>query len=126
MQDGAPVPGVAAAAVQEARHAAGNIVLANCGASRSRRSATEDKGSLVTIGPIRLPSPTLDGSSCRGLWRGWPGLLIHVMLLIGFRNRFIVVFQWAWSFWSYYCGARLITGPLRRAHDEPRAERRAG
>jgi NADH dehydrogenase len=45
-------------------------------------------------------------------WLAW--LLVHVMFLIGFRNRFIVMFQWAWSFISYDRGARLITGPLRR------------
>ena len=45
-------------------------------------------------------------------WFAW--LLIHITFLIGFRNRFIVVFQWAWSFVSYDRGARLITGPIRR------------
>ena len=48
-------------------------------------------------------------------WLAW--LLIHVMFLIGFRNRFLVIFQWAWSFISYDRGARLITGPIRREPD---------
>ena len=124
MQDGAPVPGVAAAAVQEARHAAGNIVRKLRGEPLAP-FRYRDKGSLATIGRsaavadfgwLKLSGPLA--------WLAW--LLIHVMLLIGFRNRFIVVFQWAWSFWSYDRGARLITGPLRRAQNEPRAERRAG
>ena len=47
------------------------------------------------------------------------------MFLIGFRNRFVVVFQWAWSFLSYDRGARLITGPIYRAPEQARAERPA-
>jgi NADH dehydrogenase len=39
------------------------------------------------------------------------------MFLIGFRNRFLVIFQWAWSFASYDRGARLITGPIQREPD---------
>ncbi len=53
-------------------------------------------------------------------WLAW--LLIHVMFLIGFRNRFIVMFQWIWSFVSYDRGARLITGPLRRDTDPAAAD----
>jgi NADH:quinone reductase (non-electrogenic) len=56
-------------------------------------------------------------------WLTW--LLLHLLFLVGFRNRLIVLFQWAWSFVSYDRGARLITGPLRRKPDQPRAERRA-
>lgn len=123
--DGVPVPGVAPAAMQEARHTAKNIVLALEGkpllAFRYR-----DKGSLATIGrsaavadlgKIKLSGPVA--------WLAW--LFIHILFLIGFRNRALVLFQWAWSFFSYDRGARLITGPLhvaddlRRAGDTPRA-----
>jgi len=45
--------------------------------------------------------------------------------LVGFRNRVIVLYQWAWSFLSYDRGARLITGPLHRTPEQPRAERRS-
>ena len=45
------------------------------------------------------------------------------MFLIGFRNRVLVVLQWAWSFRSYDRGARLITGPIYRGPDQARAER---
>ena len=45
-------------------------------------------------------------------WLAWSGL--HIFYLIGFRNRFIVMFEWAWAYFSYQRGARLITGNLER------------
>jgi NADH dehydrogenase len=122
MQDGAPVPGVAPAAVQEARHTANNILRAVRGETllpfRYR-----NKGSLATVGrsaavadfgKLKLSGPLA--------WFAW--LVLHLMFLVGFRNRVIVLFQWLWSFISYDRGARLITGPLKRDPEQPRAERR--
>jgi NADH dehydrogenase len=120
--NGVHVPGVAPAAMQEGRHAARNAL-------RSLRGEPmlpfvyEDKGSLATIGRSSAVADlrrfTLSGPLA---WMAW--LLLHLMFLVGFRNRAIVVFQWAWSFFSYDRGARLITGPLRRDPDPNRAERR--
>jgi hypothetical protein len=53
-------------------------------------------------------------------------LFIHLFFLIGFRNRFVVMFQWAWSYITYDRGARLITGPLPRLHDEAGQEGASG
>jgi len=53
-------------------------------------------------------------------WMAW--LALHLVFLVGFRNRAIVLFQWAWSFLSYDRGARLITGPLRRKPKPAHAE----
>src|SRR5439155_1056722 len=44
-------------------------------------------------------------------WLAW--LLVHIAFLIGFRNRFLVLFEWAWAYVSWQRGARLITGPWR-------------
>jgi NADH:ubiquinone reductase (H+-translocating) len=41
-------------------------------------------------------------------WMAW--LMVHIVFLIGFRNRFAVLFNWAWSYFTYQRGARLITG----------------
>jgi len=120
MQDGAPVPGVAPAAIQEARHAAQNIV-------RSLRGENmlpfryRNKGSLSTIGRSAAVAD-LGRIKLSGMpaWLAW--LLVHVLFLVGFRNRFIVVFQWAWSFISYDRGARLITGPLRRGTERAQVD----
>jgi NADH dehydrogenase len=81
----------------------------------------KDKGSLATIGrsaavadmgKLKLSGPIA--------WLAWLG--VHILFLIGFRNRFVVLFEWAWSFFSYDRGARLITGPLRREPNQARSE----
>jgi NADH dehydrogenase len=106
--DGEPVPGVAPAAIQEGRHAAKNILR------RVRGEATLpfhylDKGSLATIGRA---SAVAEMGSLRlsGLiaWLAW--LFIHILFLIGFRNRYLVLSEWAWGYVTYERGARLITG----------------
>jgi NADH dehydrogenase len=111
-QDGVQVPAVAPAATQAGRHAARNILRALHG-EPTLPFRYQNKGSLATIGrsaavanfgKVKLSGPIA--------WVAW--LLLHLLFLVGFRNRFIVVFQWAWSFISYDRGARLITGPLRR------------
>ena len=122
LSDGAPVPAVAPAAMQEARHAARNVIRAARG-EPTRPFRYKDKGSLATIGRsaavadlgwIKLSGPVA--------WVAW--LLLHLLFLVGFRNRAIVVFQWAWSFISYDRAARLITGPLRRPPDTSAASAR--
>ena len=114
-QDGVPVPGVAPAAIQEAAHAAHNIMCSIRGEPRSA-FRYHDKGSLTTIGRsaavAQMGRFQLSGPIA---WLAW--LFIHVMFLVGFRNRVLVIIQWAWSFFSYDRGARLITGPLRRETD---------
>jgi NADH:ubiquinone reductase (H+-translocating) len=114
-QDGALVPGVAPAAMQEARHTAKNILRSIRGQA-ALPFRYHDKGSLATIGRksavAQIGSFKLSGVIA---WLAW--LLIHMLFLIGFRNRFLVMFQWAWSFFSYDRGARLITGPIRREPD---------
>src|SRR5262249_19055426 len=112
-QDGKPVPGVAPAAMQAAWHAVSNIERALKGQPR-QPFTYRDKGSLATIGRA---SGVADFGRVKltGLlaWLAW--LFIHSLLLIGFRNRFVVLFEWAWSYVSYDRGARLITGPLARS-----------
>jgi NADH dehydrogenase len=122
MQDGAPIPGVAPAAIQEARHAAENILRSLRGEARLP-FRYRDKGSLATIGRSAAVADLgwfkLSGTAA---WLAW--LFVHLLFLIGFRNRFIVIFQWAWSFITYDRGARLITGPLRRDGDKAREARK--
>ncbi len=71
-----------------------------------------DKGSLATIG--RAAGVAQFGKvhiSGFVAWLSW--LFIHIFFLIGFRNRLIVLIQWAWSYFTYERGARLITGDTR-------------
>jgi NADH dehydrogenase len=110
-QDKAPVPAVAPAAMQEGRHAASNILRMIAG-KPTLAFRYVNKGSLATIGRSAAVAD-LGTIKLSGLlaWVAWLGL--HLVFLVGFRNRAIVLFEWAWSFLSYDRGARLITGPLR-------------
>jgi len=114
-QDGAPVPAVAPAAMQEGRHATQNILRAIAG-KPTLPFRYVNKGSLATIGRSAAVAD-LGRVRLSGLlaWMAWLGL--HLLFLVGFRNRVLVLFEWAWSFLSYDRGARLITGPIRRKPD---------
>ncbi len=107
-QDGKPVPGVAPAAVQSGRHVVKNILASIQGEPRKPFHYT-DKGSLATIGRARAVAD-LGFASLSGFiaWLAW--LVIHIALLIGFKNRFVVLIQWAWSYLAFDRGSRLIHG----------------
>jgi NADH dehydrogenase len=105
--NGHPVPGVAPAAIQMGRWAAKNIIrdLEN---QPRRDFAYLDKGSLATIG--RAAAVAEFGKlhiSGFVAWLAW--LLIHVFFLIGFRNRVLVMMEWAWSYVTFQKSSRLIT-----------------
>jgi NADH:quinone reductase (non-electrogenic) len=107
-QNGKPVPGVAPAAIQMGRHAAAGILRALRGLP-ARPFRYRDKGSLATIGRASAVADfgrfTLSGYPA---WLAW--LVVHIFFLIGFRNRLLVIFEWAWTYLTYDRGARLITG----------------
>jgi NADH:ubiquinone reductase (H+-translocating) len=110
--DGSFVPGVAPAAIQEGQHTALNLERAVEG-QPLRAFKYNDKGSLATIG--RAAAVADFGKLRFGgflAWMAW--LVIHIFFLIGFRNRFLVITQWAWAYLTYQRGARLITGTDRR------------
>jgi NADH:ubiquinone reductase (H+-translocating) len=115
--DGAAVPGVAPAAIQEGRHAARNVIQTLRGQPRQPFRYV-DKGMLATIGRgaavAKLGSIKASGLFAWLLW-----LSVHILFLIGFRNRVVVLFQWAWSYFTFDRGARLITDPVREALVEP-------
>jgi NADH dehydrogenase len=102
------LPGVAPVAMQEGRYVA--TAIAHDLAKHPRKDFHYiDKGSLATIG--RAAAVAQIGRlhiSGYLAWLGW--LFIHIMFLIGFRNRLIVMIQWFWSYITYERGARLITG----------------
>lgn len=106
-QTGQPLPGVSPVAMQQGRHAAANILMMLQG-DRPQRFWYFDKGSMATIGRHKavadLQLVHLKGISA---WFAW--LFVHIFFLIGFRNRFVVMFQWAWAYFSFNKGARLIT-----------------
>jgi NADH dehydrogenase len=102
------LPGVAPVAMQQGTWAAKNILRDIQHESRENFHY-RDKGSLATIGRAaaiaQFGKVHISGFIA---WLAW--LFIHIMFLIGFRNRMIVLIQWAWSYLTYERGARLITG----------------
>ena len=108
---GKPLPGVAPVAMQEGRAVARNITGELRGEPR-RNFHYVNKGNLATIG--RAAAVAEFGKvhiSGFLAWLSW--LFIHIFFLIGFRNRVMVMIQWAWSYFTYERGARLITGDQR-------------
>ena len=97
--------------MQMGRFVAGVIAReARNGAVAERTSFVyQDKGSMATIGRSRavaqMKSAQLSGWLA---WLAW--LAVHIWYLVGFRNRLLVFFDWAWSYITYRRGARLITG----------------
>jgi NADH:ubiquinone reductase (H+-translocating) len=106
-KNGKPLPGVSPVAIQEGRHAAKNILHMIEGA-KPQRFYYWDKGSLATIGRNRAVAD-LNFAHFSGLpaWLAW--LFVHILYLVGFRNRLAVLFQWAWAYFTFNKGARLIT-----------------
>ncbi len=109
-QAGKPVPGIAPAAIQQGKHAASNLLRSLRGHERSP-FRYRDKGMLATIGRgaavAHIGSIRASGYIAWLLW-----LLVHIFFLIGFRNRLVVMIQWAWSYVTFDRGARLITEAL--------------
>jgi NADH:ubiquinone reductase (H+-translocating) len=109
-QTGSPLPGIAPVAIQQGRAAAANIRRSVAGEPR-RPFRYRDRGSLATIG--RGAAVGLIGSrAVHGFlaWLIW--LFVHLMYLVGFRNRVAVLLEWAWSYLTWQRGARLITGDI--------------
>jgi len=110
-QTGAPLPGVAPVAIQQGRAAAANV-RRRLGGEPTQRFHYVDRGSMATIG--RAAGVAMRGDvqlSGFVAWLAWLG--VHIFFLIGFRNRFLVLFQWAWAYVTWQRGARLITRTWR-------------
>ncbi|MDM7921870.1 MAG: NAD(P)/FAD-dependent oxidoreductase [Pyrinomonadaceae bacterium] len=114
-ENGDPVPGVSPAAMQMGTHSANNI-LADIKGNARENFRYVDKGTMATIGRRKAISDVF-GIKTTGLvaWLFW--LFLHVMFLIGFRNRFAVMFNWFWAYLTRERSARLITGDADELRD---------
>jgi NADH dehydrogenase len=112
-QTGQPLPGVAPVAMQMGTHAARNILQLAQG-NPSRRFKYLNKGNMATIGRNRAVAD-LNVIRFGGFlaWMSW--LLVHLVFLVGLRNRIQVFIQWVWAYFTYARGARLIYGPFQPA-----------
>lgn len=116
-QDGQLLPGVAQVAIQSGRHVA-RAISADLEGRARRPFRYTDKGSLATIG--RNAAVADFGRLRFGGFLAWLlWVFVHILYLIGFRNRILVLIQWAWAWLSYHRGIRLITGhphvPIQRS-----------
>jgi NADH:ubiquinone reductase (H+-translocating) len=107
---GNTMPGLAPVAIQQGRCAAKNIMRAIEGKPYERFKYT-DKGALATVGRafaiLQMGRLKLSGLFAWLIWS-----LVHIAYLVGFRNRVIVMIDWAWAYVTYQRGARLITGDI--------------
>jgi len=105
---GRPLPGVAQVAMQMGAHASRNIVRAIAG-QPLRPFVYRDYADMATIGRASAVAD-FHWMQLKGLiaWLAW--LFVHIFNLIGFRNRIVVMVQWAWAYISFQRAIRLITG----------------
>ncbi len=108
----APLPGLAPVAMQQGRFVAKLIKNEIHSHGQKERPLFQyvDKGQMATIGRSRAVA-MYKGLTFHGFiaWMAW--LLVHVYYLIGFKNRLIVLFTWAWTYLTFRRGARLIIEP---------------
>ena len=110
-QDGTPVPGVAPAAMQMGKHVAALLYRELDSPRHSKRSSFKywDKGWMATIGRsaavAKMKNFEISGFFA---WLAW--LFVHLLFLVGFRNKVAVFFNWIYSYFTYKRGARIITG----------------
>ena len=120
--DGSMLPGVAPVAKQQGRYIARALIARSEGRT-AEAFCYRDYGLLATIGRSRAVVQ-IGGLHISGFfaWVLWS--VAHVYFLIGFRNRFIVALNWAWSYITFQRGSRLITGLYARQLDDMRQPER--
>jgi NADH dehydrogenase len=106
--NGQPVPGIAPAAKQMGAHAA-LVIRSRLSGRAVRPFRYRDYGNLATIGRLAAVVD-LGRVKLTGFVAWWFWLVAHLFFLIGFRNRLVVLVDWAWSYWTYQRNARIITG----------------
>jgi NADH dehydrogenase len=124
-QEGGSLPGICPVAIQMGEYTARTIQGDLAGRPR-RAFRYWDKGQLAVVGRGRAVADIwrLHFSGFLA-WLTW--IFVHIFFLIGFRNRVLVLIQWAWSYFTYGVGARIITEdvhlpPVRRPADCPPEE----
>ena len=107
-QDGRPLPGIAPVAKQQGAYVARAIRARVSGTQAPSRFRYRDKGNLATVGRsfavAELPRLRLAGFLA---WVAWLG--VHIIYLIGFRNRLLVLLEWAWAYVTFQRSARIIS-----------------
>ena len=109
--DGRPLPGIAPVAKQQGKYAARVILSRVEGGRAPPVFRYRHLGNLATVGrKVAVADFGFTRLHGRLAWLLWGG--IHVLLLIGFRNRMAVLLDWLWAYVTFQRGSRLITGPM--------------
>lgn len=109
--NGKTLPGVAPVAMQEGLYVA-HLIQARLKGQKAPAFKYFDKGNLATVGR-GFAVAQVKNASLSGLIAWWAWVVVHIYYLIGFRNRFLVLFEWAWAYLTFQKGARLITEPKK-------------
>ena len=117
-EHGKPLPGVAPVAMQQGRYVGRTIRTRIEGRENPHPFKYFNKGNLATIGRsfaiADFGFARVSGFLAWVLWLG-----VHILYLIGFRNRLLVMLQWAWAYFTYEHGARIITPQTREPQPAP-------
>jgi NADH dehydrogenase len=109
-RDGKPLPGLAPVAKQQGHYVARLLRARIAGKAEPKPFRYRSWGTMATVGRRAAIADfgwvKFDGTLAWLLWG-----LVHVSFLVGFRNRTVVILEWAWSYVTFQSGARLITGP---------------
>ncbi len=112
-QTGQPLPGLAPVAMQQGSYVS-RLILARLHHKSIKQFKYQDKGTLATIGRSRavgiIGKFKVTGFIGWGLW-----LFVHIMYLVGFQNRVLVLIQWAWNYFTWARSARIITNAFEHA-----------
>jgi NADH dehydrogenase len=124
-----PVPGVAQGAIQGGR-LVGKILASEIAGNKVPRPSFvyKDKGSMATIGKSKAIGE-LGRFRITGFLAWWAWSILHVVVLVGFRNRLSVLLSWIWNYVFSARGARLVTGQVKvnvRMDDAPGNEKSRG
>jgi NADH dehydrogenase len=112
-----PLPGLSPVAMQQGRHVARQIQILLAG-GWTQRFEYFDKGTMATIGRNKAVADA--GFMRFSGWLAWLAwLFVHLIFLVGFRNKILVVLNWAYAYFTYGRGARLITGRRFEGKVEP-------
>jgi len=117
LDDGSTLPGVAPVAIQQGRYAADVINRRLTGKPPLPPFRYKDRGTLATIGR-RAAVAQISRFQFSGFiaWLLW--LFVHLLELVQFENRLLVLIQWGWNYVTFNRSARLITGPAETAARE--------
>ena len=117
-EHGKPLPGVAPVAMQQGRYVGRTIRARIEGRENPHPFKYFNKGNLATIGrSFAIADFGFARASGFLAWVLWLG--VHILYLIGFRNRLLVMLQWAWAYFTYEHGARIITPQMREPQHVP-------